>query len=66
MSAWHGPIRGPTGATDREVDTASAMLLAAGGAALERWLVGEASRTEAVDWAARGIESILVALSKPD
>ncbi len=66
VSAWHGPIRGLTGATEREVDTASAMLLAAGGAALQRWLDGEATRSEAVDWAARGIEAILVAFTQPD
>lgn len=66
VSAWHGPIRGLTGATEREVTTASTMLLAAGGAALQTWLDGEATRDEAVEWAARGIEAILVAFTRPD
>ena len=64
MAPWKGAIGETTLSTEREVDTASRMILAAGRAVLDLWLEGLLTREEAVRDAARGISGILGAFSR--
>ena len=64
MKPWRRSITQATGASKREVDTVTAMLVAAGRAVLARWYAGELSRTEAARDATRGVSALLGAFTK--
>jgi AcrR family transcriptional regulator len=64
MKPWRSSIAGATGASKSEVETVTAMLVAAGRAVLERWYRGELSRAEAARDATRGVSALLGAFAK--
>ncbi|HEY2512391.1 MAG TPA: TetR/AcrR family transcriptional regulator [Polyangiaceae bacterium] len=64
MKPWRRSIAQATGASRREVETVTAMLVAAGRAVLSRWYAGELSRTEAARDATRGVSALLAAFTK--
>jgi AcrR family transcriptional regulator len=63
MRPWRGHIAKATGASKREVETVTAMLVAAGRAVLARWYAGELSRKEAARDATRGVSALLEAFT---
>jgi AcrR family transcriptional regulator len=63
MRPWRMSIAAATGASKREVETVTAMLVAAGRAVLERWYRGELSRAEAARDATRGVSALLAAFA---
>lgn len=66
VEPWHPAIVAATGASEREVETASRMIIAAGRAVLDRWLEGELTREEATRDAARGVGALLTAFERDD
>jgi AcrR family transcriptional regulator len=64
MKPWYRQIAGATAASKREVQTVSAMLVAAGRAVLARWYAGELSRAEAARAATLGVSALLEAFSR--
>ena len=63
MRPWRARIGEATGASKREVETVTAMLVAAGRAVLARWYAGDLSRSEAARDATRGVSALLEAFS---
>jgi AcrR family transcriptional regulator len=63
MRPWRTSIAAATGASKGEVETVTAMLVAAGRAVLERWYRGEISRAEAARDATRGVSALLAAFA---
>lgn len=63
MRPWRTSIAAATGASKREVETVTAMLVAAGRAVLERWYRGELSRAEAARDGTRGVSALLAAFA---
>jgi AcrR family transcriptional regulator len=66
MRPWRARIREATGASRREVETVTRMLVAAGRAALARWYGGEISRAEAARDATRGVSALLGAFTSTE
>jgi AcrR family transcriptional regulator len=63
MRPWRASIAAATGAPRAEVETVTAMLVAAGRAVLERWYRGALSRAEAARDATRGVSALLAAFA---
>ena len=66
VAPWYQRIAEATGASPREVETVSAMLVAAGRAVLERWYAGGLSRAEAARDATRGVSALLRAFMRDE
>lgn len=64
MRPWRSSIAAATGASRSEVETVTAMLVAAGRAVLERWYRGQLSRADAARDATRGVSALLAAFTK--
>jgi AcrR family transcriptional regulator len=64
MRPWRASIAAATGAPRAEVETVTAMLVAAGRAVLERWYRGALSRAEAARDATRGVSALLAAFAE--
>jgi AcrR family transcriptional regulator len=60
---WRTRIVAVTGASKREVETVTAMLVAAGRAVLARWSAGQITRAEAARDATRGVSALLEAFA---
>jgi AcrR family transcriptional regulator len=65
LAPWVRRVARATGASAREAETVSRMLVAAGRAVLEQWYTGAISRDEAVRQATRGVSALLAAFSRP-
>jgi AcrR family transcriptional regulator len=63
MKPWRRHIAAATGASKREVETVTAMLVAAGRAVLARWYTGGLTRAEAARDATRGVSALLEAFT---
>lgn len=64
LAPWVRRVARATGATRREAETVSHMLVAAGRAVLERWYTGAISRSDAARDATRGVSALLSAFTK--
>jgi AcrR family transcriptional regulator len=64
LAPWIARVARVTGATRREAETVSHMLVAAGRAVLERWYTGAISRSEAARDATRGVTALLSAFTR--
>jgi AcrR family transcriptional regulator len=65
MKPWRASIASATGASKEEVETVTAMIVAAGRAVLGRWYSGKLSRAEAARDATRGVSALLAAFTRP-
>jgi AcrR family transcriptional regulator len=61
---WYARVAAATGASARESETVSRMLVAAVRAALERWYTGAVSRDQAARDATRGVSALLAAFAR--
>jgi AcrR family transcriptional regulator len=64
LAPWYPRVAKATGASPREAETVSRMLVAAGRAVLEQWYTGAISRDEAARDATRGVSALLAAFAR--
>jgi AcrR family transcriptional regulator len=65
LAPWLPRIVELTGMDTRTVETVASIIVAAGGAALDPWIDGEARRKDAVRAATRSVTALLVEWAKP-
>ena len=66
MTPWKANLAELTGASERDIDTLSLMIVSAGRAVLNLWLDGTLTREQAVHYTGRGFIGLLNAFTRPD
>ncbi len=64
LAPWYARVARATGASAREAETVSRMLVAAGRVVLEEWYTGTISREKAARDATRGVSALLAAFAR--